>query len=175
VMFRSMTMLCPLCAALTRKVDKEQEEEERKMLQKSWEMATILDFLELFRPYLNLSRSFTVHELESVLILSPGGEGLLGTLHIVSPGLMSSSMLSAFWPSPSLEHPSGALQNVLHTAFALQRAQTAGRLANLVPAVPLPLPCQCSTRIMHACDQSLLKSRPLNKAACAQASVMKFI
>ena len=75
------------------------------MLQKSWEMATILDFLELFRPYLNLSRSFTVHELESVLILSPGGEGLLGTLHIVSPGLMSSSMLSAFWPSPSLSIP----------------------------------------------------------------------
>jgi hypothetical protein len=69
---------------LARHVDKEQEEEERRMLQRSWEMASILDFLELFRPYLNLSRGFTVHELESVLILSPGGEGLLGTLHIVS-------------------------------------------------------------------------------------------
>ncbi len=73
-----------LPAVLARNVDREQEEEERSWLQRSWEMATILDFLELFRPYLNLSRSFTVHELESVLILSPGGEGLLGSLHIVS-------------------------------------------------------------------------------------------
>ncbi len=73
-----------LAAVLARNVDREQEEEERRLLQGSWEMATILDFLELFRPYLNLSRGFTVHELESVLILSPGGEGLLGSLHIVS-------------------------------------------------------------------------------------------
>lgn len=73
-----------LPAVLARIVDREQEEEERRMLQRSWEMATILDFLELFRPYLSLSRGFMVHELESVLILSPGGEGLLGSLHIVS-------------------------------------------------------------------------------------------
>ena len=38
---------------LARNVDREQEEEERRTLQRSWEMATILDFLELFRPYLN--------------------------------------------------------------------------------------------------------------------------
>ena len=69
---------------LARHVDKEQEEEERRALQRCWEMASILDFLELFRPHLGLSRGFTVHELESVLILSPGGEGLLGALHIVS-------------------------------------------------------------------------------------------
>ena len=53
------------------------------MLQRSWEMAVILDFLERFRPHLSLSRGFTVRELESVLILSPGGEGLLGSLHMV--------------------------------------------------------------------------------------------
>ena len=65
------------------------------MLQRSWEMASILDFLELFRPYLNLSRGLTVHELESVLILSPGGEGLLGTLHIVSHSCQPASATSA--------------------------------------------------------------------------------
>jgi hypothetical protein len=64
-------------------VSKEQEEEERQQLHRSWEMAAVLDFLELFRDDLNLNRSFTARELESVLILSPGGEGLLGAVHIV--------------------------------------------------------------------------------------------
>lgn len=71
------------CAVLSRPVDQEQEKEERRVLQRSWEMAVVLDFLERFRPHLSLSRGFTVHELESVLILSPGGEGLLGSLHMV--------------------------------------------------------------------------------------------
>ncbi|BDA44548.1 probable DDT domain-containing protein DDR4 [Coccomyxa sp. Obi] len=66
---------------LARLVDKEQEEEERQQLHRSWEMAAILDFLDLFRSDLKLDRSFTAHELESVLILSPGGEGLLGSVH----------------------------------------------------------------------------------------------
>ncbi|CAK0785661.1 hypothetical protein CVIRNUC_008872 [Coccomyxa viridis] len=69
-------------AVLSRPVDQEQEKEERRVLQRSWEMAVVLDFLERFRPHLSLSRGFTVHELESVLILSPGGEGLLGSLHM---------------------------------------------------------------------------------------------
>ena len=86
------------CAVLSRPVDQEQEEEERRMLQRSWEMAVILDFLERFRPHLNLSRGFTVHELESVLILSPGGEGLLGSLHMVRA-------FSAGWDSLSADHP----------------------------------------------------------------------
>ncbi len=68
---------------LARSVDKEQEEEERQELHRSWEMAAILDFLDLFRLDLKLDRSFTAHELESVLILSPGGEGLLGSVHTV--------------------------------------------------------------------------------------------
>ena len=91
-----------LPAVLARSVNAEREEEERRILQRSWEMATILDFLELFRPYLNLSRGFTVHELESVLILSPGGEGLLGSLHMVSltsrPGLHVANNLCAVAP-----------------------------------------------------------------------------
>ncbi|CAL8463229.1 g2763 [Coccomyxa elongata] len=66
---------------LARSVDKEQEDEERQELHRSWEMAAILDFLDLFRLDLKLDRSFTAHELESVLILSPGGEGLLGSVH----------------------------------------------------------------------------------------------
>lgn len=61
----------------------EQEEEERQQLHRSWEMAAVLDFLDLFREDLKLDRAFTAHELESVLILSPGGEGLLGAVHIV--------------------------------------------------------------------------------------------
>ena len=64
------------CAVLSRPVDQEQEEEERRMLQRSWEMAlVVLDFLERFRPHMSLSRGFTVHELESVLILSWGWRG----------------------------------------------------------------------------------------------------
>ena len=70
-------------AVLARSVGKEQEEEERQQLHKSWEMAAVLDFLDLFREDLKLDRAFTAHELESVLILSPGGEGLLGSVHTV--------------------------------------------------------------------------------------------
>ncbi|EIE21318.1 hypothetical protein COCSUDRAFT_66829 [Coccomyxa subellipsoidea C-169] len=66
---------------LARSVPKEQEDTERRQLHKSWEMAAILDFLDLFREDLKLDRAFTAHELESVLILSPGGEGLLGAVH----------------------------------------------------------------------------------------------
>lgn len=69
----------------------EQEEEERQQLHRSWEMAAVLDFLDLFREDLKLDRAFIAHELESVLILSPGGEGLLGAVHIVG-----------FLPCPSL-------------------------------------------------------------------------
>ncbi len=68
---------------LARSVPKEQEDTERRQLHKSWEMAAILDFLDLFREDLKLDRAFTAHELESVLILSPGGEGLLGAVHTV--------------------------------------------------------------------------------------------
>ena len=70
-------------AVLARSVGQEQEEEERQQLHRSWEMAVVLDFLDLFRDDLKLDRAFTAHELESVLILSPGGEGLLGAVHIV--------------------------------------------------------------------------------------------
>ncbi len=52
-------------------------------MHRSWEMAAILDFLDLFRIDLKLDRSFTAHELESVIIFSPGGEGLLGSVHTV--------------------------------------------------------------------------------------------
>lgn len=86
------------CAVLARSVDKEQEEEERQQLHRSWEMAAILDFLDLFRNDLKLDRSFTAHELESVLILSPGGEGLLGSVHTVRrcPLLLATLQLRSF-------------------------------------------------------------------------------
>lgn len=64
---------------------KEREEQERAELQGSWEMAAVLDFLNLFRRELGLGNSFTWGELESALILSPGDQGVLCWLHIVRP------------------------------------------------------------------------------------------
>lgn len=37
----------------------------------------------MFRPLLKLSRSFGAAELESVLVASPGDEGLLPDIHMV--------------------------------------------------------------------------------------------
>ena len=73
------------CAVLARPVPKEREERERAELQCSWEMAAVLDFLNLFRRELGLSSSFSWDELENALILSPGDQGLLCWLHIVRP------------------------------------------------------------------------------------------
>lgn len=47
-----------------------------------WEMAAILDFFNLFRKQLNLTRSFAASELEHVLSYSDGKDGLLADLHI---------------------------------------------------------------------------------------------
>ena len=73
----------PLCAVLARPVPPEQEAEERATLERCWEMAAVMDFLEVFRGDLNLGRAFTWAELESSLIFSPGRDGLLADLHIV--------------------------------------------------------------------------------------------
>ena len=68
---------------LARPVSPEQEAEERGTLEQCWEMAAVMDFLELFRRDLDLGRGFTWAELETVLILSPGRDGLLADLHTV--------------------------------------------------------------------------------------------
>ena len=70
---------------LARPVPKEREEQERAALQGSWEMAAVLDFLNLFRRELGLRSGFAWDELENALILSPGDQGLLCWLHIVRP------------------------------------------------------------------------------------------
>ena len=75
------------------------------MLQRSWEMAVILDFLERFRPHLSLSRGFTAHELESALILSPGGEGLLGSLHMVTTSSLVRTVLRLTYRLDGLHSP----------------------------------------------------------------------
>ena len=49
-----------------------------------WEMASILDFMHLFRKQLRLQRQFGADELERVIVTSPGDGGLLADVHIVS-------------------------------------------------------------------------------------------
>lgn len=89
---------------LARAVSAEQEEEERRQLQRSWEMAAVLDFLDLFREELKFDRAFTACELESVLILSPGGEGLLGAVHTVGPSIPVVALFSPSRPCLFLQH-----------------------------------------------------------------------
>jgi len=89
---------------LARAVSAEQEEEERRQLQRSWEMAALLDFLDLFRAQLKLDRAFTAYELESVLIFSPGGEGLLGAVHTVGLFIPVLALLIPSGPCLFLQH-----------------------------------------------------------------------
>lgn len=49
-----------------------------------WEMASVLDFMHLFRKQLKLQRQFAAEELERVMVTSPGDGGLLADVHIVS-------------------------------------------------------------------------------------------
>ena len=47
-----------------------------------WEMASILDFLHLFRRQLKISRQFAAAELERVMVTSSGDGGLLADVHM---------------------------------------------------------------------------------------------
>ncbi len=71
-------------AVLTREVPPEREAAELDALQRSWELAAVMDFLELFRGDLRLGGAgFTWAQLERALVLAPGRDGLLAELHIV--------------------------------------------------------------------------------------------
>ena len=63
----------------------ELEREQKENLKTSWEIAAVLDFLAVFRPYLNLEHlNFSAEELESCIVLNNGTSGLLPEIHIVS-------------------------------------------------------------------------------------------
>lgn len=63
-----------------------EEEEQQGDLQTMWEMADVLDFLRVFsRDIPGLSNlEWTANGLESALITSTGGPGLLASIHMVS-------------------------------------------------------------------------------------------
>lgn len=62
----------------------EEESMQKERLKTSWELVTILDFLSIFQPYLNLQHlNFSAEELESCLVLNNGASGLLPELHMV--------------------------------------------------------------------------------------------
>lgn len=92
---RSTGGVCSICqstnawtaagAVLERPRSEEQEREERDMLRGAWEVASVLEFLEVFHVQLGLSRRCRAADLEAALVLSPGGPGVLADLHLVRP------------------------------------------------------------------------------------------
>ena len=62
-----------------------EEEEQQAELQSDWQMAEVLDFMRVFGQYIpGLARlEWTANGLESGLITSTGGPGLLTTIHMV--------------------------------------------------------------------------------------------
>lgn len=74
--------LSPNSVVLKRDVSDEQVEADLDEIRNMWEMASIHDFLRLFKPQLKISRDVGPDELEHVLITSPGDGGLLADIHM---------------------------------------------------------------------------------------------
>lgn len=74
-----------LAPVLERHVTLAQEEEQQTELQSMWEMADVLDFLRVFCKDIPgiANLEWTANGLESALITSTGGPGLLATIHMV--------------------------------------------------------------------------------------------
>jgi len=71
-------------AALERPRSAAEEAAERGALRGAWELASVLEFLEVFHAQLGLpDRRCSAAELEAALVLSPGGPGVLADLHVV--------------------------------------------------------------------------------------------
>lgn len=66
---------------LVRHIDQESIASEVAQVQSMWEMASILEFLEVFHVSLNLGVEYTSSSLEDALVTSPG-KGLLEELHL---------------------------------------------------------------------------------------------
>ncbi|KAK9834896.1 hypothetical protein WJX81_007008 [Elliptochloris bilobata] len=60
----------------------EQEAQERAALRGAWELASVLEFLEVFHAQLGMPRRCSAAELEAALVLNPGGPGVLADVHL---------------------------------------------------------------------------------------------
>lgn len=69
-------------AVLERERSAEQEAAERAALRGAWELASVLEFLEVFHAQLGLPRRCSAADLEAALVLSPGGPGVLADVHL---------------------------------------------------------------------------------------------
>ena len=74
-----------LRAVLERERSAEQEAAERAALRGAWELASVLEFLEVFHAQLGLPRRCSAADLEAALVLSPGGPGVLADVHLARP------------------------------------------------------------------------------------------
>ena len=72
-------------AVLERERSAEQEAAERAALRGAWELASVLEFLEVFHAQLGLPRRCRAADLEAALVLSPGGPGVLADVHLARP------------------------------------------------------------------------------------------
>ncbi|KAI7835383.1 hypothetical protein COHA_010717 [Chlorella ohadii] len=78
----SAVSLLPNPKDIRREHTEEEMAAELEEIRGMWEMASILDFVELFKRQLNLSRKFSATELEHVMAYSDGRDGLLADIHI---------------------------------------------------------------------------------------------
>lgn len=69
---------------LERVLSLEEVEKQSAAVLNMWEFAAVIDFLDLFRPQLRLRNPLTPDELVAAIVSSPGAEGSLAELHIVS-------------------------------------------------------------------------------------------
>lgn len=79
-----------LGAVLERDCTTEQEAAERAALRGAWELASVLEFLEVFHAQLGLPRRCSAADLEAALVRSPGGPGVLADVHLVRAQHISS-------------------------------------------------------------------------------------
>ena len=71
-----------LRAVLERACTAEQQAAELAALRGAWELASVLEFLEVFHAQLGLPRRCSAADLEAALVLSPGGPGVLADVHL---------------------------------------------------------------------------------------------
>ena len=85
-----------LCfAVLERHVSREEEQAQLAALHSNFHMAAVLDFFYTFRHAAGLAAcEFEAEQLESAIILSPGGPGVLGDVHMVRQGLRAALRLA---------------------------------------------------------------------------------
>lgn len=78
-------------------------------------MAVIFEFMSAFRYAAGLVRKFESEHLESALIRSPGGPGLLADVHIVSP-LAHAAHCNCLQARSAVLHASFPIYAAVHVA-----------------------------------------------------------